>query len=94
MKKSILMHTILLITASVQSIHASLIVIENKEDFNKIIQLNSPSIILYSAEWCSPCGSIKEPLQKIIDNPEFSHITFAKVDYDKNQELIEEQKKS
>jgi len=92
MNKSILIPTILLIAASIQPIHAAIIAIENQEDFNKIMQSDSPSVILFSAEWCSPCTAIKEALKKIVDDPEFAHITFANVDYDKNPTIIEQQK--
>jgi|GEM_PF-2140473 len=83
MKKTVFFCTITLIAASIQSIHASLTMLENEEQFNKIINADTPSMVIFSAEWCGGCKSLKEPLQKIADNSEFVHITFLKVDVDK-----------
>lgn len=92
MKKTIFLRAVMLITASTQAIHASMISITSEEDFNKIVESNAPSVILYSAEWCGACTAIKEPLQKVVDNPEFQNITFAKVDIDQNPILARNQK--
>lgn len=90
MKKLLYINAIVFITASIQPIHASLVSIESQEDFNKIIESNKPSIIIYSAEWCGACVAIKKPMATVSDNPDFAHITFAKVDIDKNQKLAEQ----
>lgn len=87
MKKPVFFCAILLITASTASIHASLTMIESEDQFNKIINANAPSVVVFSAEWCGGCKALKEPFQKVVDNPAFKHITFAKVDVDKNDAL-------
>jgi len=92
MKKSLLLHAIVLLSASNHAIHASLIVVENEEQFNKITQSNTPSVIVFSAEWCGGCKALKPTFQKVMDNPEFKHIVFAKVDVDKLDTLAHKQK--
>lgn len=92
MKKSVFLRNMMLITASIQAIHASIISITSEEDFNKIVESNAPSVILFSADWCGACSALKEPFQEVVDNPEFQNITFAKVDIDQNPTLARKQK--
>lgn len=87
MKKPVFFCIISLIAASIAPIHASLIMIESEDQFNKIINADAPSVVVFSAEWCGGCKALKEPFQKVVDNPAFKHITFAKVDVDKNDAL-------
>jgi thioredoxin 1 len=87
MKKTVFFCTILLIGASTRSIHASLTIIQSEDQFNKIVNADKPSVVVFSAEWCGGCKALKEPFQKVVDNPMFKHITFAKVDVDKFESL-------
>lgn len=87
MKKPVFFCVISLIAASIAPIHASLIMIESEEQFNKIVNADTPSIVVFSAEWCGGCKALKEPFQKVVDNPAFKDVTFAKVDVDKHEGL-------
>ncbi len=87
MKKTVFFCIFSLIAASSQSIRASLVMIESEEQFNKIINADAPSVVVFSAEWCGGCKALKEPFQKVVDNPLFQHITFAKVDVDQQGAL-------
>lgn len=91
MRKSFSLRIIILLSASIQAIHASLTTIENEEQFNKIIQSHTPSIVVFSADWCGACVSFKNVLDKVADNPQFSYITFAKVNIDTQKELVQKQ---
>lgn len=87
MKKSVFFYIIILTSASIAPIHAALTMIENEKQFDEIVNGNTPSVIVFSAEWCGGCKALKEPFQKVVDNPVFKYVTFAKVDVDKNNEL-------
>lgn len=83
MKKRAFFWVLSLIAASSQLIQASLTVIENEEQFNKIANADTPSIFVFSTEWCPACKQFKGPLEKVANNPVFSAITFALVDTNK-----------
>ncbi len=91
MKKTVLLPTMLLITASTQPIHASLISIKSEDEFNKIIESNAPSVMVFSAEWCGACKALKAPLHNVANDPQFKNITFATIDVDLNNTLSEKQ---
>lgn len=87
MKKSVFFLIISLTSASIAPIHASLMMIENEKQFDEIVNADTPSVIVFSAEWCGGCKALKEPFQKVVDNSAFKDVTFAKVDVDKNNAL-------
>jgi thioredoxin-like negative regulator of GroEL len=92
MKKSVFLHSIVFITASTQSIHASIIPVANEEEFNKIVQSNTPSVVVFSADWCPACKNLKHPLHNVSNKDEFKHIVFAEVDIDKHPDLAKQYK--
>src|SRR5271156_1385006 len=87
MKKITLFHTLMLMATFAQATQTSLTVIENEKQFNKIIGSNTPSVIVFTAEWCSECQVLKPSLQHVADDPEFKKIFFATIDADENQAL-------
>jgi len=94
MKKNVLLIIFFVLTASIQAIHASLKEIKNYEEFNTALQSSEPTIVIYSAQWCGACKGLQQPLQKVIDNPEFQNITFIKIDVDAQEAIAKEQKVS
>lgn len=83
MKKSVFFCIISLIAASIAPIHASLTIIENEQKFNETINADTPTVVVFSTEWCPACKHFKAPLEKVANDPAFKNITFIKVDTDK-----------
>lgn len=92
MKKNVLTHIIIALAASVHAIHASVVSIKNVDDFKSALESDTPAVVIFSAQWCGACNGLKQPLQKVIDNPEFEAINFIDVDVDANEDLAKEQK--
>lgn len=62
--------------------------INNREDWDKLI--NSDNIIIcdFTATWCGPCKMIGPEFVKLAKNySENNKVTFVKVDVDKNEEV-------
>lgn len=91
MKKRDTLTLSMLIAASIQPIRASLVSVENMEHYKKIINTQTPTVLVYSAEWCGACKNLKEPLQRLVDNPAHKHITFAKVDIDAHRDIAQQE---
>jgi thioredoxin 1 len=83
MKKPVFICIISLIAASIAPIHASLTIIESEEQFNKMVNANTPSVVVFSTEWCPACKHFKAPLENVANDPAFQNIAFIKVDTDK-----------
>eukprot|EP00758_Cryptobia_borreli_P007462 Tbor_TRINITY_DN5303_c7_g1::TRINITY_DN5303_c7_g1_i3::g.4017::m.4017/K03671/trxA; thioredoxin 1 len=65
----------------------SLIDIYTTEQFEEYVNSPTPTVIIFSAEWCTPCKIItREIINKIIY--EFPNIIFIKVDADNNSDIL------
>lgn len=56
-----------------------------KDQFNQVVlQSSKPVVVKFGAPWCPACVRSKAPYEKIAKDPEFAHITFVEMDFDKN----------
>ena len=55
------------------------------EQFRDIVNSKTPTLIIFSAVWCTPCKAIAKDLERL--SYEFADIRFAKVDIDNNQDI-------
>ena len=74
----------------------SLMVLQSISSFAEVTEITSPNqfdqvvlaskkpvVVKVGAPWCSACERAKGPFKKISENPDFSHIVFAEMDFDK-----------
>lgn len=62
----------------------------NKKEFYETIKNNDIVIADFFAEWCGPCQMLAPLLKKMSGDEKLSHITFIKIDVDKEKELSKE----
>ncbi len=63
--------------------------VENKEDFNKIINADRPILLDFYADWCGPCQSLLPTVEKLAKEYE-GKVEIQKVNVDQNRELAAE----
>ena len=63
--------------------------IENKNDFNQLINQDKPILLDFYADWCGPCQSLLPTVEKLSEEYQ-SKIEIQKVNVDKNSELASE----
>jgi thioredoxin 1 len=59
--------------------------IQNKEDLEKLIEVNEYVLIDFYAPWCSPCRALLPLLEKLSEG--YKNITFCKVNVDNQLDL-------
>lgn len=63
--------------------YAGIIQINTEEDFTThVLQNKKPVLVQYAADWCGVCQGVKQPFEQVSNEPEFSQITFARVNID------------
>ena len=79
----------LLIVSTIAIQAASDVVIINAQDqFNTlIIESKKPAVVKFGATWCSACTNAEKPFAQLAQ--EFSDVTFATLDVDKNVALTQ-----
>ena len=60
--------------------------IENKEDFNKLLNQDKPILLDFYADWCGPCQALLPTVEKLADDYKGS-VEIQKVNVDQNREL-------
>lgn len=88
MKKNRKICIFLLTSAFTAVLDATMIEIDDKKKLEEIISRQTPVVLIFSADWCGSCTSIKEPLAHITHNPHYEHITFAHIDIDAHPDLV------
>lgn len=62
-----------------------------KDQFNNVVlQSSKPVVVKFGAPWCPACTRSKAPYAKIATDPEFAHITFVEMDFDKNSKVAQD----
>lgn len=94
MKKCSFSCIIVLLIACVPLLQAStsIAVIENKDRFDTIVRSDTPSVIVFTAQWCAACQDLETSLQKVAANPKFKHVVFATINADANKALARQYK--
>lgn len=66
------------------SAYASLVHITDEKQYNAEVTGSKKAVLVqFSADWCSVCNGIQQPIEEIAAEPEFERVTFAHVDVDK-----------
>lgn len=63
--------------------------IENKTDYNNLLNQKKPVLLDFYAEWCGPCQSLLPTVEKLAKEYE-DKIEIQKVNVDQNRELAME----
>lgn len=61
--------------------------LENKDDFNKIIESNKEVVVDFFATWCGPCRMLGPVIEELSN--ELKDIEFLKVDVDEFPEIAQ-----
>ncbi|KAF7347104.1 Thioredoxin [Mycena venus] len=64
--------------------------IETFDEFQKVINGETPAIIDFWAPWCAPCKLISPLFEKFSNRPENAGLGFYKIDTEANQRVMEE----
>ncbi|KAF7347098.1 Thioredoxin [Mycena venus] len=64
--------------------------IETFEEFEKVVNSETPVIIEFWAEWCGPCKVISPEFEKFSNLPENAGLGFYKVDIDVDERVANE----
>lgn len=80
----------------------SLMVLKSISSFAEVTEITSPNqfdqvvlaskkpvVVKVGAPWCSACERAKGPFKKISENPDFAHVAFAEMDFDKNTSIAQ-----
>lgn len=62
-------------------------VINQTQFTDEVLKNNGPTVVEFSASWCSVCQTVKQPFEQIAIDPEFNRVTFARVDIDQHPVL-------
>ena len=81
----------LALLSSASFMNAKIVHLSSHDEFQQLLNNKEVAVVKFSAEWCGACKSIKDAFDSVAKDPEFSHITFAYVDADKNGELLHRQ---
>lgn len=60
--------------------------IENKADYDHVINQNKPVLLDFYADWCGPCQSLLPTVEKLADEYK-DQIEIQKVNVDQNKDL-------
>jgi len=61
------------------------------DQYNELIKKDCPVVVKFFADWCGACQVTTTQFGNISRNPDFSHITFASVNVDKNSEISDKE---
>ncbi|KAG5643292.1 hypothetical protein DXG03_001219 [Asterophora parasitica] len=64
--------------------------ITSYEQFQEIINSETPSVIDFWATWCGPCKMISPIFERFSNAPEFEGVKFFKVDVDAQEQIAQE----
>lgn len=64
------------------SITAKVIQIGQEKQYLKLVEQTKPTVVQFASNWCGVCQEVKKPFEQVAHEPEFNHITFARVDID------------
>lgn len=62
--------------------------IQSVEQYNEVIQKSAPSVLVFSADWCSDCRYLDTYVDEVIDEYK-GRLEFYAVDRDEQAELCE-----
>ena len=84
-KKSII--GFLLIAYPISTITQVLQIASEDQYDSEVLNSGKPVLVQFEAEWCGVCKGIKNSFEEISSEPEFSAITFARVNIDQHKAL-------
>ena len=77
------------ISCSQPNVNEFLINVQDAYDFReRVLKSPKPVIVVFHANWCAPCKLLGPRLEMLV-SAEFGEVVMAKVNVDKNQELVD-----
>jgi len=71
------------------TMHGRLIDISSEGEYASVLSQNKPTLVEFSASWCSVCNRVKKDFESLAQDSEFSGINFVRVDIDQAKNLRE-----